>query len=290
MDEHQDHLQAPVIPQEPYPAGTFQQRLPRKPYPSVGGAFGLLGILLGVSFIGGALLGMLNYFIPAADAPGFMMIYLAAFTITLWIGLMFRRDRSFSWKSGRWYLWPLVLIFTVAFLIIREPVLQLFNEGEAEKDLISGLDAMNPFMLVVSVLAAPLFEELIFRGVILEGFLKRYRPGFAILMSSVIFGIAHVHPLQFVNALLLGLVMGWLYWKTRSLPLTIMLHFVNNLGASFLSWKFTEPGSGVREMAGSEVAFLVLFLFSLLLVFVTCLIVPAYLKTRPPQKMKLNEG
>lgn len=50
-------------------------------------------------------------------------------------------------------------------------------------------------------------------------------------MSSILFGIVHLNPWQFISAFIIGLFSGWVYYKTRNLTLSILIHFVNNLFA-----------------------------------------------------------
>ncbi len=95
------------------------------------------------------------------------------------------------------------------------------------------------FAFMTMVIAAPVFEELIFRGVILDGLLKRYTPAKSIFISSLLFGIVHLNPWQFIAAFGIGLFMGWVYYKTNNLSLCILVHFVNNLVA-FVSTQFVS--------------------------------------------------
>ena len=85
------------------------------------------------------------------------------------------------------------------------------------------------FSFMAIVLVAPLLEELIFRGVILNGFLHNYSPKKAIVISALIFGFVHLNPWQFVGATLLGIFMGWVYYKTHCIWLTIFIHFINTI-------------------------------------------------------------
>lgn len=75
---------------------------------------------------------------------------------------------------------------------------------------------------------APLFEEIIFRGIILEGLLKRYNVLISLLFSSLIFGIAHLNILQGINAFFISLIIGFIYVKTKSILLCILAHSINN--------------------------------------------------------------
>ena len=87
-----------------------------------------------------------------------------------------------------------------------------------------------PFWLVVlSFSIAPaICEELAFRGFILSGFLTTKRVGLAIFLSSLTFGIIHMVPAQVFNATLLGLILGLLAVKSKSLLPGILYHFMNN--------------------------------------------------------------
>ena len=90
-------------------------------------------------------------------------------------------------------------------------------------------------MIVLAVIMAPIFEEIVFRGIIQKGLInKGMNPATAIIISSVVFGLVHGNPWQFVGAVLLGCVLGLVYHKTKSLLLPILLHAFNNLCSSIL--------------------------------------------------------
>ena len=78
------------------------------------------------------------------------------------------------------------------------------------------------------IVGAPLIEEVLFRGVILGGFLQRYSPRKAILGSAVLFALAHLNLWQLVPALVLGLFTGWVFSRTRSLWPVLAIHMVHN--------------------------------------------------------------
>ena len=90
-------------------------------------------------------------------------------------------------------------------------------------------------MIVLAVIMAPIFEEIVFRGIIQKGLInKGMNSATAIIISSVVFGLVHGNPWQFVGAVLLGCVLGFVYHKTKSLLLPILLHAFNNLCSSIL--------------------------------------------------------
>jgi hypothetical protein len=54
------------------------------------------------------------------------------------------------------------------------------------------------------------------------------KPAWAIVISALFFALIHMNPWQALNAFIIGVVMGYLYYKTGSLLLTMLIHFVNN--------------------------------------------------------------
>ena len=107
--------------------------------------------------------------------------------------------------------------------------------------------------------AAPVLEEMLFRGVILRGFLRRYSRTFAILWSAALFGIAHLNIYQLATALAVGVVAGWLYERCRSLWPCILLHATyNGLVTAYYNWVMSQPEDasdlGVGYMGAALVA------------------------------------
>lgn len=87
----------------------------------------------------------------------------------------------------------------------------------------------EPLGVLSMALVAPLVEEMMFRGAI-QGYLMRRcsNPWTAIVVSALVFGVIHMNPVQVVYATLLGLVLGWIYYRTRSLLSVIAGHVLNN--------------------------------------------------------------
>ncbi|WP_020570235.1 CPBP family intramembrane glutamic endopeptidase [Neolewinella persica] len=95
-------------------------------------------------------------------------------------------------------------------------------------------EAMVPSigMAIAVVLGAPILEEALLRGVVLRGFLRKISPTKAILFSGLIFGAMHLHPVHVFFASIVGFALGYVYYRTRSLGLVILIHFINN-GSSY---------------------------------------------------------
>jgi len=92
-------------------------------------------------------------------------------------------------------------------------------------------DLPLPVVIGVFALAPAICEELAFRGFILSGFSTSGRGRIAVILSSVTFGIIHMVPQQVFNASLLGLVLGLLAIRSRSLLPGVVFHLLfNSLG------------------------------------------------------------
>jgi sodium transport system permease protein len=85
-------------------------------------------------------------------------------------------------------------------------------------------------LLVVAVTPA-ICEELVFRGVLLHGLRTRTTAARSILLSAAVFGAFHLSSesaLRFLPTLWLGLLLGLVVWRTRSLFAGMLMHFLNN--------------------------------------------------------------
>lgn len=127
---------------------------------------------------------------------------------------------------------PPVLLLVPALLLTITSALNLLMRvvplSAWEESMFSRMaDGSIAAVLAVCVLA-PLLEEMLFRGIVLRGFLQRYPRGQAIFMSALFFGAAHMNIYQFVVGFVMGTVLAWLYERTRSLIPCIALHAAYN--------------------------------------------------------------
>ncbi|MBQ7899285.1 MAG: CPBP family intramembrane metalloprotease [Bacteroidales bacterium] len=121
-----------------------------------------------------------------------------------------------------------VMALSAAFVI--EPVSMLLPEmSEATKMAMEQLLNGPVWLVLLSVsVFAPFFEEWLCRGIILRGLLKKMKPSWAIVISALVFGLIHMNIWQAIPAFIIGTVLGYVYYKTGSLKLTMLMHCVNN--------------------------------------------------------------
>ncbi|HET6324109.1 MAG TPA: ABC transporter permease subunit/CPBP intramembrane protease [Planctomycetaceae bacterium] len=84
------------------------------------------------------------------------------------------------------------------------------------------------FLFLAMAVAPGICEELAFRGFVLSGFARSARPGVAITLSAVAFGIFHIIPQQVFNATLMGLLLGLIAIRSRSLLPGVLFHITYN--------------------------------------------------------------
>lgn len=114
----------------------------------------------------------------------------------------------------------------------------------------SGLVNNAVILIAYSLIMAPILEELVFRGVIF-GVLEDsgIRPGLRILFTTILFSVMHITiPIQMVYAFLVGLMLGFLRYKYRSIRISILTHMLFNFIGTFVSGIIDNSGLGEGAM------------------------------------------
>jgi membrane protease YdiL (CAAX protease family) len=89
--------------------------------------------------------------------------------------------------------------------------------------------------VAVAILVAPLFEEMIFRGFLLPAFSRRLGAPGAVALAATLFGL--LHGRAYAGPIFaLGLLLGWLYWRTGRLWIAVGCHGAHNAAALVAAW------------------------------------------------------
>jgi len=240
-----------------------------KAYPDVKQSFGVLGMYFLFTLLATLIIIPVNGLID--KELQFFLIYLLINGATLAWAFFYRArksgSRSFSFETKDYRLIVPVVIATIALLIgVVSPILSVIPMSDFLKKVLQEMGEMKGmFGFLTVVIAAPIFEELIFRGIILDGLLKKYGATKAILLSSLLFGIAHLNIPQFVVAFSVGVLMGWVYVNTKNLWFTILIHFTCNLTSFFSDYSGEDPTSGgsIADYYGGVDRFLFVTLLAL---------------------------
>lgn len=216
--------------------------------PSVADIFILVFLLLVGSLIGSGVVLVASLCVGAGNSAAFMAEYttLISYPIMfippmIWAAGKSRRNRmqykglaldNANVAPHGWLLCALmVMAATLAAGIVGDlstswlPPMPKWLE-DALKGLTTGSFWVN--FICVSIFA-PFFEEWLCRGMVERGLLGRgVKPAWAIVLSALFFALIHLNPWQAIPAFLLGCLFGYVYYKTGSLKLTMLMHFTNN--------------------------------------------------------------
>lgn len=245
---------------------------PRRPFPTAGDLLAMLGIVLGMQIVVGVAMQLAGLFLsapPSGTEPErqgallaltYTASMLPAFLLVLW----YRRIRGAGGPVGRFSrkgLNPALLawafLFMLAVGVVCEPLFALLPEP-AEVDLGRGV-----WTLLSVIVAAPVLEELLCRGVVLEAVRSRWGVMAAWLFSSLFFGVLHGDPTLVINAFVIGLILGYIYLATDSLWASMLLHGLNNAAAYALmaaGWS----GTPLSEAVGSRALYALLYVGALI--------------------------
>lgn len=96
-------------------------------------------------------------------------------------------------------------------------------------------DSLLEWVILVlsAVVLASIIEEMLFRGMLQKAFESRIEFSYAIFFSASIFAL--LHPIWFIQVLILGLILGYLAWRSNSIIPCIILHCFNNAIALWMT-------------------------------------------------------
>jgi membrane protease YdiL (CAAX protease family) len=244
----------------------------RKSYPSL---LGTVGLLLATLVVAGVLSAVTMVLFP--DWP--QIIQMAAPTEIALAGAVayavLRTRRPWREALGVRFLdsgavAPLMLVLVGAVTVFSEIYLviqRIVPVPEAFERMLRDLMRINgPGDLVatvaIAVVVAPVLEEALFRGVLLQGLARSRGAGAATIWTAVFFSLYHLYnPWQVLPTFFLGLVLAWVVLSTRSLLAGILVHAAFN-GVSLAI--FAAPISE-REPTAEQVPWVVAGIFVLLL-------------------------
>ena len=232
--------------------------------PGVGGMFVLLGWFLVGSLLGSLLVVLLGTFLPQQVVMDYSMLVMYPLSfLPAMVYVAHKSQHNSLFETGYklnnshfgpfkgWQLALITVALTYATMMASDlpnylnyrltesiPALSRFYKMLMEvMDRVVGGPFWSSFLLVA--IFAPIFEEWLCRGMVLRGLLTKLKPGWAIVVSALFFALIHMNPWQALNAFIIGVVMGYVYYKSGSLWLTMLIHFVNN-GTSVVLSQFSS--------------------------------------------------
>ena len=137
-----------------------------------------------------------------------------------------------------------IILFSTGLIILSDEVDRIIQHFIPPPEYVLDLNHLlkpdsflSAFLLFIAVvILAPLGEEIIFRGFLQQSLEKHWKDVTqAILFTALIFSLIHMNPYWFVQIYFLGVILGFLAWKTKSILAPLILHSLNNAMALLLS-------------------------------------------------------
>lgn len=203
----------------------------------------LIGVLLGILVLTGlvgALIGVLSL-----DLPNLVIILISQLVFAICAYFLIKRKKKIdgsNYIKNRGFLpdsWKMIIIGlgtagfgNILISLLVEAIGDNFLVNQSIDMVSNGIAANNPIekflQLFILVILAPIVEEYLFRGYIFTELNKIFSPRSAIFVNGLLFGLYHMNLLQGINALFLGMVLSFVYYKRKNIKDPILVHMTNN--------------------------------------------------------------
>ena len=231
----------------------------------------------------------------------YMVAYALGFLIPAWVlSRLLRDEPSYESRGGGMPHATVMLVFAAIALnfaaaYLNSYLVTLLLPGDVIDPTVFSEEIDGALSLVLSlistavipavveellfrrVIVPALCEEFLFRGAILSALLP-YGKKCAIFGSAFLFGLMHGNILQILYTVLMGVILGYLYVRTRSIWLCMLIHFVNNAIAVMQEALMSDPARDFALRLNSILELTVLVLGG---VSLTVLLVRRMRRARP---------
>ena len=138
---------------------------------------------------------------------------------------------------GKIIQWILILFGFSLFISVLSNWVGVMNEVKFTNQVLSG--SRNMILLYFGFgIVQPIFEEFLFRGLLFKGLRSKLSGNFTVLITSLLFVMAHIQYDILILILVLfpnALILGFARLKTRSLTVPIILHCLNNIAVLLIN-------------------------------------------------------
>lgn len=177
---------------------------------------------------------ILSFLTPLSDLYAAIYGNILGFVLGLIVILMILRTEaapkreSGAASGGQIVLWSILGIFMAFFGQIIAANIEVYVFGietsSENTENIMKITEIAPLFTVITVLIAPILEEIVFRKIIFGALYKRLNFFIAAIISAIVFGLVHLDPLHLLVYTAMGLVFAYLYVKTKRIIVPIIAH------------------------------------------------------------------
>ncbi len=264
----------------PPPQGPPAGEQPRDAYlPHSNWSYGHIAMVLAFGIIVGPLLALITIGVVGGSSAiddvsplALLAAQAVASLVAVAVASRFRGSRSwridFGFKIEARHVWGIAagMVLQVAVALLTLPLVQLLSEDDGPQQEIARLGAeltnweIALFALLVAVVT-PVFEEIVYRGMLLGRLVKSMSRRNAVLISSAVFALTHLldpNAILVVPGLfLVGLALGYLALRAGNIGLPIFAH----MGTNGLAVLFLAYGEELQELSETVEAVLMPLLF-----------------------------
>ena len=170
-----------------------------------------------------------------------------------------------DWNDG--------IVFPESMRALEEQLRGIQQQSEEIIKLFISQGSLCSSLLIIAVLAA-VSEELLFRSVIQKSLIRLFKNAHvAIIVTAVIFSAFHGDLFGFVPRIILGLMLGYMFWMSGSIFPSMLMHFVNNATIVILYYLNTRGFIDIDVEHFGSTSNVILILLSLIVtiaIFITC--------------------
>lgn len=169
-------------------------------------------------------------------------------TIVLFVAMRWAPVSRNYLKTRPWGVFVWAALLGLGSILPTEYLVEKINLTMPDTTRMMLEDVMKVSWGYVAIgLMAPIAEEIVFRGAIqhtLQAALGKRYHWIAIVISALIFGFIHLNLVQGVHAFVIGLLLGWMYYRTGSILPGLVFHWVNNSVAYLMFNLLPEMNDG----------------------------------------------
>lgn len=175
------------------------------------------------------------------------VIYLLGFSLAIWIAYkVFQKVNPYHYKKINRHdillMFEWVLIFFGAEMIFGLLNNLLYRQQQTANNqiiqqVVGSSHLTLVLMVITSIFASPILEELIFRGYFMNAFFAPNDFWEPIIASGVLFSLLHMHDLNLINFITygtLGAILAYAYKKSKNIKVSIGMHLLNNAFAMLM--------------------------------------------------------
>jgi membrane protease YdiL (CAAX protease family) len=266
-------------------------------YPSLPQAWVVFAIFLAASIGIGLLMVLINDLAGIENlSVGNFIAYNASMLFVIWFAwrnMIPQEGRILHFKSIPNIAYPLLILLTLSFSVFLDPLTNLIPLPKFMEEVFALLATRDIWTFLMVGITGPILEEVLFRGLILDGFLRRYRPGKAIFWSAFLFGLFHLNPWQFIPGFITGLLLGYIYMRTRSLIPVILVHIVNNSFSYLIMFIYGEDVLSFIDLFAETSQYYLFFAISTVILAACLILLYKTLSKNPDQwtfNLKINSS